>query len=226
MISNHRNFCHVLGIVLAFSASTLSFSSDAQGVRPKPTLNPQEFSAVAIPGNFGVTEHITWGARALVNHSDLKEIVPVFGYRSSDVCNPDVFNLSDHKPGALLLDLDIDKPESGSAFWLNSLEDFCKQEQNHSNDYIWNTADNANPSAWEYAAAQIGSDLLKGSPPSVDRTAQPEKFIVTIGHLPGVMEVGSYWWRCNIETPPTEDDTACYFALSDSPYMQHRNLLR
>lgn len=224
-MANQCSFFRVFGSILVFSASALSFSADADDSMPTPILNPQEFSAVAIPGNFDIVEHIAWGARALVNHSDLKEIVPVFGYKSSDICRPDVLNLPDPKPGALLLD--IKNPESGRAVWLNSLEDVCSQKPNLGNDYIsWSTADNTNPSSWEYAVAQIGSDLLTGSPTSIDRTAQPKQFIVTIGHLPDVMEVGSYWWRCNIETPPTKDDTACYFTLSNSPYLQHRNLLR
>ena len=189
MAANYRSFFHVLGSVVALSASGLSFSADAQ------MLNPQEFSAVEIPDNFDVGEHITWGAKALINHSDLKEIVPVFGYRSSDVCEQFVSSFHDSElgtslPGALLL-----YPEEGRAVWLDSLDAACEDQ---SDDQIsWNySASSPDPLAWEAAAAQIGGDLLEQQ--YFDSTPQPE-FILTIGHLPGVTEVGSYWWRCNTE---------------------------
>ena len=228
MIANYRSFFCVLGSILAFSGSALSFSAAAQDVAPTPMLNPQEFSAVVIPDNFNVAEHITWGARALVNHSDLKEIVPVFGYRSSDVCNHDnsdlLLNLPDPKPGALFFD--VEGSESGRAVWLNSLEDVCNANEYNGN-ISWNiTSDNTDPSAWEYAAAQIGNDLLIESNQSPFVNAQPKHFILTIGHLPGVIELGSYWWICNSESALTEDNTACYVTLSASPYRQHRNRLQ
>lgn len=229
MITNHRSFFHVLGAILALSGSGFPFSTVAQDTTPTPMLNPEEFSAVAIPDNFNVVDHITWGAKALVNHSDLKEIIPVFGYRSSDVCSRDnsesVSALPDPKPGALLLD--VEKPGSGRAIWFSSLEDVCNPRENEDSDNIsWNTSVNTNPLAWEYAAAQIGNDLLKDSKRSGDGKAQPQHFILTIGHLPDVTEMGSYWWICNIERSPTANNSACYDTLSASPYIQHRNLLQ
>ena len=209
--------------------SGLSFSAAAQDAMPTPVLDPQEFSAVAIPDNFKFWEHVTWGARTLVNHSDLKEVIPVFGYRSSDVCNSvtfeNVLNLSDPKLGALLLNLE--NLGSGKAVWLSSLEDVCNPRENKDNDIIsWNTSVNANPIAWQDAAAEIGNDLLGDSKQSSDGNAQPQQFILTIGHLPDVAEVGSYWWICDIESPPTAINSACYGTLSASPYLQHRNLLQ
>ncbi len=229
MISNHRGFFHVFGYMLAFSGSGLSFSAAAQDAPPTPMLNPHEFSAVAIPDNFDVSDYIAWGAKALLNHSDLKEIVPVFGYRSSDVCNRDngglALNLPDAGPGALLLD--VEEPKSGRAVWFNALEDVCIPGENKGSDnMIWNTSDNANSLSWEYVAAKIGKDLLTKSQQTIGENAQPEHYILTVGHLPGVTEVGSYWWICNTERPPTVNNSACHVTLSASPYIQHRSLLQ
>ena len=201
----------------------------------QPDWEVNQFSEVLIPSKFGVAENLIWGAKALFNHPDIKEIVPVYAYSPDIVCDRKISKES--KDGVMIFRVNVETLEdnghlaSGKASWESSLEVACRNVDSNSSNNVssrdypikWNSED-INTESWAIAAAKTAGNLAMIRTETDNTEGLSNDFILTIGRLPNVKPTGEFWWMCNDGEIP-KFDTICYDTLAVSPYTQHKILV-
>ena len=204
--------------------------SFAQTVVDKQVINwnPDQFSEVLFPSEFGVVENLIWGAKVLFNHPDFKEIVPVYAYNRTDFC--DRKNKENTLPGALILDVSsktnsnesvsAEKSSVGKAKWEESLATVCEKLDLKFDLGDWTIQDDNSGISALFKKLVFYSEMPStGNSPSSD-----EYFILTIDELPDIDPVVEFWWMCNDETEQIPD-TVCHEVFQYSPFFQHKQLV-
>ena len=54
--------------------------SNMSGIGEVPHWDLTEFSEIVNPGDFGFTENLIWAAKVILNHPDVRELVPIYCY--------------------------------------------------------------------------------------------------------------------------------------------------
>ncbi len=120
----------VFSSVLFFLWSSLSVSDEPQAtVHPNWEIN--QFSEALFPSEFGFAENLIWGAKAMINHPDIKVVVPIYAYSPHIVCNGNFSKESD--VGVMVFRVNNETQNSsellkpGNAYWESSLEAACSK---------------------------------------------------------------------------------------------------
>ena len=185
-----------------------------------PTLERlDEFKSVETPSEFGPVDSIWWAALLAINPRVYEEIVPMYSYRTSVVCNSDGVDSvardwgsalsaaakslgQDLYPGALYISFGNGSEDDGSVRWYESLNAAC------------NSPD-------DYSSVVSAKAFLASMHESLGRDDLNEAYVTAIP-LWGVDAVGKHWAICDPENLSNSKESACRMRLSSSPYAYHK----
>ena len=207
-----------------------------------PHWDLTEFSEVVNPNELGFTENLIWGAKVILNHPDVRELVPIYAYNWHDVCETNNLGVvTEPEYGVLYFQVEVPSGSeiqtylaSGEAVWENSLQDACNIEtirhqlEGSTSVARWNVGALSN--TWETGAAEVAGWLAiapltnAADNPADNNSVVPRNFILTIDELPDVnLAHERLWWMCNDNVRPSPN-SVCDQTFALSPYPQHRSL--
>ncbi len=217
-----------------------------------PVLNLGDFASVAIPSEFSFTDNLTWGFKTLLNHEDIKEIVPVTAYKYSDIC-PVLNEVSDVSRSVVFQIKRTENSPETAAFWnysraicskslmsenledLQIMPDATKSGEGEHVSYklvspngfdMTSLANNFQVVEFKNAEAKEGTwqHVAKEVADKLLDNGDTTNFVLTVGEAPGNSEpVDKFWLLCNDRDSPSQN-SVCQTILAHSPYKRHRLL--
>ena len=142
---------------------------------------------------FSVTQKLIWGTKAIFNHEDIANIVPVYAYERSRICADEqlaeIVGL-----GALEFHVRQNGTNEASKVevstdWSNSWSGICSvQNSKDSESFVSIDVEGANQSV----RSEVARDLIKAS-----QVTDSADYVLMYGNLPSVDPVRHYWFQCN-----------------------------
>jgi len=219
----------VLPVVLCYSLS-FAQTDNNEGTS---YWNPNQFSEVIFPSEFGIAENLIWGSKLVFSHPDLKEIIPGYAFKSEDLC--ELENRPSDVPGLLIIDGDANNVYAPTG--QNSVDNFC--------DHYGDSTDGANNLSTQNF---INSTRIEDSSRLIERILQTEEilhteeilkttnsesplsitWILTHTAISDIDPVVAFWWKCNnnLNANAIIPNSICHEVLSHSPFTIHRRLVQ
>lgn len=194
MIYPRRLFVNFgLVLVLVIGEILLSADIESQSQYQWPELKLDEFASVEYPDQFSITDNLIWGTKAIFNHKDVANIVPVYAYERSRICADEQL---EEIVGLGALEFHVRHNGTNEATevevttaWNNSWSGICSvQNSKDSKSFVSIDVEGANQSV----RSEVARDLIETS-----QVTDSADYVLMYGNLPSVDPVRHYWFQCN-----------------------------